>query len=84
MKKRIPHHQLPDKNSDTAHVAKTGEHCPLTGRWAPVPGVGDRRLIAEGSIMPADKGRSVTWTLVASESPSRKPKPTTPQSRTFH
>ncbi|WP_181037311.1 hypothetical protein [Arthrobacter sp. 4R501] len=74
MKKRIPHKQNPGKNSHKAYAAKTGEHCPSDGWWAPTGLKADRRFIAEGSIMPADNGKSVTWILVASESGSRKPK----------
>jgi hypothetical protein len=64
MKKRIPPTHVRGKNSTQAHLAKTGEHCPVGGWWAPADRHEDQRIFAEGSIMPADKGRSVTWTLV--------------------
>lgn len=74
MKKRIPHKQLPGRNPHKARRAKTGEHCPMNGWWAPTGREKDRRLIAEGSLMPADNGESITWKLVADGSGSRKPK----------
>lgn len=76
MKKRILHQQQLAENSDTDHAAMTGEHCPLTGWWALMPGLENRRFIAEGSIMPTDKDRFVLWTLVVSEARSHTPLPT--------
>jgi hypothetical protein len=78
MKKRIPHKQLPGKDSHTFHAANTGEHCPLNGWWVPATREGKMRFIAEGSIMPADEGKSVTWTLAASDFRLRKPTYTHP------
>lgn len=73
MKKPIPRKQLPGKNARNARTAKTGEHCPLTGWWAAAGRDADLRLIAEGSIMPADGGKSITWKLATSESGSPTP-----------
>lgn len=73
MKKRIPHKQIPGRDRQTAVAANTGEHCPLAGWWVPAAGEGKRRFISEGSIMPADDGKSVTWTLTASGDRLRKP-----------
>jgi hypothetical protein len=75
MKKRLPRKQLPGKTAPKPTTAKTGEHCPVIGWWAPSGRQGDKNFVAEGSIMPADKGQSVTWTLVANEARSREPKP---------
>ena len=54
-------------------MAKTGEHCPLSGWWASDGPEGNGHYIGEGSIMPAVSGVSVTWSLVDQFS-SRKPK----------
>lgn len=74
MKKRIPHKQVNSKNSSKTREAKTGEHCPLNGWWVPASREAESHFISEGSIMPTNKGQSVTWTLVASQFGSRKPK----------
>jgi hypothetical protein len=73
MKKRISRKHLPGRASHESAMAKTGEHCPLNGWWASADNVGDQRFIGEGSIMPADKGRSVAWTLIASGPGSSTP-----------
>jgi hypothetical protein len=73
MKKHIPHKQLSRKNTPNPHVAKTGEHCPLNGWWAPASLEQDSLFIAQGSVMPADEAKSVTWRLVANEFRLRKP-----------
>jgi hypothetical protein len=70
MKKRIPYKQLPGNNFHKAPSTKSGEHSPLNGWRAPD---GDTHFMAEGSIMPADEGKSVTWTPTASEFLSRQP-----------
>lgn len=67
MKKRIPHKQVNSKNSSKTREAKTGEHCPLNGWWVPASREAESHFISEGSIMPPNKGQSVTWTLVASQ-----------------
>jgi hypothetical protein len=74
MKKRIPHKQVHNKNSPKAREAKTGEHCPLNGWWVPAGREAGSHFISEGSIMPPNRGQSVTWTMVASQFGSRKPK----------
>lgn len=74
MKKRIPHQHFHGKNSRKGREVRTGEHCPINGWWAPASGTTEANFVAEGSIMPAQKGESVTWTLVASQFGSRKPK----------
>jgi hypothetical protein len=78
MKKRIPQHHLHSKNARKGREVRTGEHCPVNGWWAPTGGAADAHFVAEGSIMPAQKGESVTWKLVASRFGSRKPKYTHP------
>lgn len=78
MKKRIPHQKLPGKNTHTAQAASPGEHCPLNGWWVSATGEGKSRFIAEGSFMPAGDGKSVTWTLVASDFRLRMPQYTYP------
>lgn len=70
MKKRIQQRRIPGKYSTKAVVVKTGEHCPMNGWWVPNTVDGVMRSIFEGSIMPAEQGKSVTWTLAASESGS--------------
>jgi hypothetical protein len=72
MKKRIPRKHLSSRKLNIT-MAKTGEHCPLSGWWAPDGSEGNGHYIAEGSIMPAVSGVSVTWSLVGQVS-SRKPK----------
>ena len=71
MKKRIPRRHASGVKSFIT-FAKTGEHCPLNGWWASEWLEGSH-YVSEGSIMPAVKGESVIWTLVA-EPASRKPK----------
>lgn len=78
MKKRIPQYHFHSKNPRKGREVRTGEHCPINGWWAPAGEAGDANFVAEGSIMPAQKGASVTWTLVASQFGSRKPKYTHP------
>lgn len=75
MKKRISQQQhLHSKNSRKGSGVRTGEHCPTNGWWTPASRAAEAKFVAEGSIMPAQKGESVTWTLVASRFGSRKPK----------
>ena len=73
MKKRIQHRQFHSKSSRKGREARTGEHCPLNGWWAPAGQEAAAQLLAEGSIMPPSGGELVTWTLVASQFGSRKP-----------
>lgn len=61
MKKRISWKARP-----VPQPVKTGEHCPVIGWWAPSNSQDVKRFVTEGSIMPPDKGQSVTWKLVAS------------------
>ena len=74
MKIRIPHKQPSGTNSHDARRAKTGEHCPMNGWWASTGRENDRRFIAEGSLMPANNGQPITWTVVAGGSDLLKPK----------
>ena len=74
MKKRIPHRQFHSKGSQKGREVRTGEHCSLNGWWAPTGQEANPQLVAEGTIMPPDRGNSATWTLVASQFGSRRPK----------
>ena len=74
MKKLTPRRHSPTaKNSRKGREARTGEHCPLDGWWAPAGREADAHFVAEGSIMPPNNGQSVTWTLAATHFGSRKP-----------
>ncbi|MGO4235882.1 hypothetical protein [Pseudarthrobacter sp. YAF2] len=64
MKKRLLHTQPAGKNAFQTRTAKTGEHCPMTGFWAPADLNGNRLVISEGEIMPSNQGESATWILV--------------------
>ena len=72
--KRIHHRPFPSQSSRKGREARTGEHCPLTGWWAPAGLEADAQLLAEGSIMPPSRGVLVAWTLVASRFGSREAK----------
>lgn len=74
MKKRIPHRQFSSKSSQKGREVRTGDHCPFNGWWAPAGQEANAQLVAEGTIMPPDSGNSATWTMVASQFGSRKPK----------
>lgn len=74
MKRRIAHPHSQSKSSRNGREVRTGEYCPLNGWWVPASRDADAHFIAEGSIMPAHGGESMTWTLVASQFGSRKPK----------
>lgn len=65
MKKYILNKSVLGKTSKRVQLARTGEHCPTNGWWMPAGVDGVRLFIAEGSIMPMDKGNTVSWTLVA-------------------
>ncbi len=73
MKNRISRNHLPGRTSHQPATAKTGEHCPLNGWWTSADNQGDKRFIGEGSIMPADKGRTVAWTLTTGGLDSSEP-----------
>jgi hypothetical protein len=64
MKKRFLHTPPAGKNAFQVRTAKTGEHCPTTGFWAPADLNGNKRLISQGEIMPSNQGESATWILV--------------------
>lgn len=67
MKKRNPYKSLRPKEGQIPQVVKTGEHCPVSGWWIPTSLTGSKHFVAEGSVMPADKGEPVSWTLVLIE-----------------
>lgn len=76
MKSRLPRKQFPSKIASTARTAKSGERCPVMGLWVTAGRKRDGHFLLEGSIMRADGGQSVTWTLVSSEAgltDSRRP-----------
>ena len=81
MKKRIPRKHLPNRKPYIT-MAKTGEHCPVSGWWAADGADGDGFYIAEGSIMPTVKSETVIWTLVG-HLDSRKPKHEHPPAEGF-
>ena len=83
MKKHQPHNHVHGKNTYKSRQAHTGEHCPVEGWWAPSGREEDRRYIGRGSILPADDGESVAWTLVATRSGSRQPKYALPGAGSF-
>jgi hypothetical protein len=58
--RNLSHPRMYEERTPPTHLAKTGERFPVGGSWAPVDRHEDQRIFAEGSIMPADKGRSVT------------------------
>ncbi|WP_205754621.1 hypothetical protein [Pseudarthrobacter sp. NamB4] len=66
MKKRILRHPfLSSPHSPESREAKTGEHCPVTGWWAPSGEEADAHFVTEGSIMPSRQGGSTSWALAA-------------------
>lgn len=67
MKKRRPRKHPRGNLVPAKKTAKTGEHCPTTGYWLESGGLTDKRFILQGSVMPANKGQSATWTLLDSE-----------------
>lgn len=78
MKKRLPPRQFHGKSSRTVRDVRTGEHCPVNGWWVPASRKAEAHFVAEGSIMPPHQGKSMAWTMVASQFGSRKPKYTHP------
>lgn len=83
MKKHHPHHHVQGNNTHRARQARTGEHCPLDGWWAPADREADHRYIGRGSVLPAYDGETVTWTLVATRTGSRQPKYALPGAGAF-
>lgn len=67
----------------SSRQSRTGEHCPLNGWWAPAGREADRRYIAQGSILPADDGESVIWTLVEHVPNAQRPKYALPPAGVF-
>ncbi|RNL57248.1 hypothetical protein D7003_07450 [Arthrobacter oryzae] len=51
---------------------RTGEHCPVSGWWAPSNRKAAVQFVAEGSIMPVGSGMAVVWTLVKTSPSSIK------------
>lgn len=78
MKKRLPQRKFSGQDAPMAFSARTGEHCPVNGWWVSTSGEGASRFIAEGSLMPAELGKSAIWTLAASDFRLRKPQYTHP------
>ncbi len=60
-------------SSPTNARPRTGEHCPVNGWWAPLNRRSPAHFLTEGSIMPADGGTAVVWTLVERPHPSPTP-----------
>jgi hypothetical protein len=44
-------------------TARTGTHCPLSGRWNPAGDRQNSQLFFEGSVMPPFDGAPVAWVL---------------------
>lgn len=75
MKKRVltlPAHSA--MSGPTNAHSRTGEHCPANGWWAPLNRRSAARFLTEGSVMPADGGAAVVWTLAQRPDPSTTPK----------
>ena len=83
MKKHHPYQHVQGKNTQTTRQARTGEHCPLDGWWAPAGGGADRRYIGRGNVLPAHDGDTVIWTLVATRTGSRQAKYALPAAGAF-
>lgn len=83
MKKHYPHTEVHGTRTHRARQARTGEHCPFNGWWAPAGREENRRYVMQGNILPAYDGSTVTWTLVASSSGSRSPKYVLPPAGVF-
>jgi hypothetical protein len=66
MKKRIQLKSPVERNVRMSRSARTGDHCPADGWWAPLGDTGNHRFIAEGSIMPSAKGEPSNWRLIVS------------------
>lgn len=45
-------------------AAETGNHCPVSGEWAPGNDGGAMLRLYEGNIMPSFRDSRVRWTLV--------------------
>lgn len=54
------------RNVRMSHSARTGDHCPANGWWAPFNDVENPYFITEGSIMPSANGGPSNWKLVMS------------------
>jgi hypothetical protein len=45
--------------------SSTGHHCPVSGWWVAVGGMGPPRFIAEGELMPTENGTRLIWEMIA-------------------
>lgn len=43
-------------------TVRTGEHCPVSGWWAPLDDEARPQFLSEGSIMPSVNGIAGIWT----------------------
>lgn len=68
MKNRTAFRQTARRSS----APRTGEHCPISGWWAPTHAEDQARFIMEGSIMPSDSGDAITWMRVGASRPGDK------------
>lgn len=50
---------------------RTGEHCPVSGWWAPDGYPTEKRLVTEGNVMPSHRGQAVLWMLMRCQLPVR-------------
>jgi hypothetical protein len=44
-------------------ISRTGEECPVSGKWKPVEDPSTLIEVYQGNPMPPFKGRSVSWQL---------------------
>jgi len=58
---------MPDSAEKTK--ASTGQDCPQSGVWQALGTTLPPLLVAKGDIMPAAKGRVVTWVLLQQPPP---------------
>lgn len=70
---RLEHTRISE--SGRAQSARTGDHCPASGWWAPLDDEADAQFITEGSIMPSNNGFPGSWKLVVRHPQRRTRKP---------
>lgn len=61
MKNRNQLQRIRTSGADRPHMPRTGEHCPVSGWWAPLEDESHQQFVTEGSIMPSVNGMPGTW-----------------------
>lgn len=61
MKNRSQLQRTRPSGVDWPYMPRTGEHCPVTGWWAPLEDESHPQFVTEGSLMPSVNGMSGTW-----------------------